>query len=458
MSTNAAAPALPQGYADPAAFDKYRQHLDPAAIDAALVATGCQSDRQRRLPMPQVVALVVAMALYRHLSIEQIALVLRLAKAHRGTLSVTSGAIAKARNRLGVRPLANLFRALAPREARAQAEAPAQRWRGLSLWGVDGSSVRAPDSPENRAAFGGHSGGERGDSAYPLVRLVVLMALRSHLLADVRFGRFARGELDLAKRLWAQLPDHSLTLVDRNFLSAAVLFAITRGGTQRHWLLRLKCNTHYRVVRALGPGDWLVELATSPEARRRDPTLPRTYQARVVAYQVRGFRAQKLLTSLVDARAYPAAELVLRYHERWELELGLDEWKTDLLGGLPILRSTSPNRVRQELWGALLAYHLVRREACAVATRAGVPPRRISFVGMRERLRDAWKGWVVAGGADWPPVLRELYETLEGMVLRPRRPDRCYPRAVKIKMSNYAKKRPAAAERTETRSVSKIAA
>lgn len=434
-------PCPPRSYADPAGFDKFRRHLDPAVIDAALTATGRQSQRQRRLPMPQVVALVVAMALYRHLSIEDLVLTLRLATKAGRKLTVASSTIATARTRLGVTPLARLFRAVAPPQARAHAEAPAQRGRGRSLWGADGSSLHVPDSPENRAHFGGHPGGTRGDSAYPLVRVVVLMALRSRLLADVRFGPFARGELRLARTLWAAIPDHSLTIVDRNFLSAAVLLGLARAGTARHWLTRLKSNTRDRVLRTLGPGDWLVELAVSPEARAKDPTLPATYQARVLHYQRRGFRAQRLLTSLLDATSYPAAELVAHYHARWELELGLDALKTELLDRRETLRSTRPRLVRQEIWGLVLAYHMVRCEVCAAADHVGVAASRISFVTVLRRLRAAWLVEVFTGDAEWPPRLRAFYETAEGLVLRKRRPDRRYPRAVKVKMSSYAKKR-----------------
>jgi len=450
MPTPDAAPRPPRSYADPAQFDKFRRHLDPAAIDAALTATGRQSRRHRRLPMPQVVALVVAMALYRHLSLEQIVLTLRLATKAGRRLTVASSTIAAARDRLGVKPLARLFRATAPRQARAHAEAPAHRWRGLSLWGVDGSSLRVPDTGANRAHFGGHTGGARGESGYPLVRLVALMALTSRLLAEVRFGPFARGEVGLARKLWASIPDVSLTIVDRNFLSAAILLGIQRAGTQRHWLIRLKSNTRYRILRMLRPGDWLVEWTVSREARAKDPTLPATFQARVLHYQRRGFRAQKLMTSLLDPAQYPAAEIAVRYHARWELELALDEIKTEVLDRHEALRSKRPTRVRQEIWGLALAYNVVRREVCAAADRAGVEAARVSFVTVLRRLRTAWLVWGFTGGEEWPPLLRAFYETLEGLILRKRRPDRGYPRAVKLKMSSYAKKRrPTAAQTAE---------
>src|SRR2546427_556227 len=109
---------------------------------------------------------------------------------------------------------------------RAHASADRHRYRGLALYGVDGTTVRTLDSAENRAHFGGQSGGDRGASGYPQARVVTLMALRSHLLAAARFGPYAVGETTMAEELWPELPDDSLCIVDREFLAVRCLSAI----------------------------------------------------------------------------------------------------------------------------------------------------------------------------------------------------------------------------------------
>lgn len=192
----------------------------------------------------------------------------------------------------------------------AHASARRHAWRGLALYGVDGSTLRVPDSDENRLAFGGASGGDRGQSGYPLVRMAALMGLRSHLLAAAAFGPYGQSELAYAAALWPSVPSDSLTIVDRNFLAAPVLVPLHRDGTNRHWLTRAKTNSLWHVIERLGPGDELVELETSPESLQKDPALPRRYRARAIRYQRKGFEAQVLLTSLVDADAYPAREIV----------------------------------------------------------------------------------------------------------------------------------------------------
>jgi hypothetical protein len=249
-------------------------------------------------------------------------------------------------------------------------------------------------------------------------------------------------EASLSRELFEEVPDDSITLVDRNFLNAATLVGLWRGGGNRHWLTRAKSNTRWKVLENLGPGDELVELEVSSQARKLDPSLPRTFRARAVRYQRKGFQPQSVLTSLLDPQEYPARDVARLYHERWEIELGYDEIKTEMLGAEPTLRSKSPEAIEQELWGVLLAYNLVRLEMQRVAIRIGVPPVRISFVMALRMIRDEWMwSWGPSPGAI-PKHLERLAQNLPRFVLPPRREERCYPRAVKIKMSNYARKRP----------------
>ncbi len=439
----AAALAGVGSYADLPLFDKLRSRLPLSQITKALDKNGAASERERRLPMERVVLLVVAMALFRSLALEEIVARLRLARPHATRGTVAPSAIPQARQRLGEAPLRTLFKRLAPKAAHAQAQQPTQRWRGLALYGIDGTSLRVPDSTDNRATFGGHRGRTgSGESGYPLVRLVVLMALTSHLLVAARFGPFTTGEVTYAQRLWKAIPDDSLTLLDRAFLGAGLLLPLQRGGTNRHWMTRAKKNTKYKRLERLGPGDWRVQFTVSPEARKKDPTLPVTFEARVVSYRRKGYRAQKLVTSLVDAVAYPGAELAAIYHRRWELELGLAEMKTTLLERCETLRSKTAWGVRQEIWGLLLAYNLVREEMAEIATQRKVEPTRVSFLTMLRRLRDEWSWCAAADGQPLPRALQRLWDELVGLILRERRPERRYPRAVKIKMSKFKRKRP----------------
>ena len=427
--------------ADEGAFERLRASIDPSWVEAALEATGTATLRKRRLPAEQVVWLVLGMALYRHRPIDELVGRLDLVMPAEGRPTVARSAVAQARGRLGDEPLRWLFERCSEKWGHESARRHA--WRGLALYGVDGTTARVPDSADNRRHFGGQKAGAgRGVSGYPLTRIVTLMALRSHLLAAARFGPYDTDEREYAEALWPLVPDDSLSILDRNFLAANTLIGLTRAGRNRHWLTRAAKRSVWRVVQELGPSDAIIEMKVSNEARRKNPELPATWQARAVVYRRKGFQPQTLLTSLLDPESYPAEELVELYHERWEIELGYDEVKTDMLERQEALRSKTPKGVAQELWAVALAYNLVRLEMERVAAEARVAPTRISFLMALRLIRDEWM-WS-SGGAPGaiPKHLRELREDIKRFILPPRRRSRSYPREVKLKMSNYNRKRP----------------
>ena len=424
-------------------FDRLVEGLDPAWVDEALEASGTATVRQRRLPAESVVTLVLGMAIYRDMSITEVVDHLRLALPVGGKRSVAPSAPTQARARLGDEPVQFLFE----RCARKWGHEAARRheWRGLALYGVDGTTVRVPDSPANRATFGAHNaGGDRGAGSYPLLRLVTLMALRTHLLAAARFGSFKTGELSLAAELWQEVPDQSLCIVDRAFLDVTTLNGLRESGTERHWLTRGKTKTKLKLVKKLGRNDELVEIVLSKATRHAHPEAPKQWLARAVRYQRPGFAPQLLLTSMLDPKRWPAAELAALYHERWEMELGYDEVKTEMLEREESLPSQAPRGVAQELWGLGLAYNLVRLEMEKVAKEAGVPPNRISFVLSLHFIRNYWYVSALAPSKAGKR-LAKLRGDLSRFVLPERRSKRVYPRAVKLKMSSYDRKRPAKA-------------
>jgi Insertion element 4 transposase N-terminal/Transposase DDE domain len=428
----------------PGDLKRFQRHIDPVWIDEALEATGTATVRRRRLPADQVVWMVVGMALLRNDAIERVVDCLDLALPGRDGV-VAKSAIAQARQRLGDEPMAYLFAATAAAWAVKSAER--HRWRGLALYGADGTTLRVADTAENREAFGGQNAGpDKGESGYPMVRILALMALRSHMLSAVRFADYRTGEVTLFDELWRELPDDSLTIVDRNFLVADHLTRLARSGTNRHWLTRAKSTTRLKTVRRLGKRDELVEIELSDQTRRAHPNLPSVWQARAITYQRKGFAPSVVLTSLLDPVQYPASEIVALYHERWEIELGYDEIKTHMLARQETIRSKTVTGVRQEIWGIAIAYNLVRLEMERAADEAKVEPTRISFVYALSLVCREWERANAPRAAigNIPRDLATLRLNLKRLILPPRRSERSFPRAVKIKMSNYARKRPTA--------------
>lgn len=431
-------------YASPPSLDDFRRRIDPAWVESALAATGTATLRRRRLPAEQVIWIVLGMGLFRDRTIEDVVSKLDLALPAAGR-TVAKSSVSQARERLGSEPVRWLFERSA--QAWATRSADARRWRGLSLYGIDGTSVRVPDSAENRATFGGQSSRHGSESGYPMLRLVALMALRSHLLVACNIvGYGVTGERRAADPLATSIPPRSLTVVDRGFFAAAFLLDI-EAGEGRQWLTRARSTLAARVVQRHARGDELIELDVNPQARKLRPDLPCTWQMRAIKYKLEGFPEQTILTSLRDPKRYPAAEIVALYHERWEVELAYDEIKTELLDREETIRSRKPDGVLQEMWGILLAYNLVRLEMEAIAKDADIEPTRISFVEALRLIRDEWEWLSVTSPGAIPKRLEMMRRSLKRYVLPPRRRRR-FPRVVKIKMSNYLRKRPLA-ERTK---------
>ena len=417
-----------------AGIEKFAASIEPEWIEEALALTGKASIRRRKLPAEQVIWLVLGMALYMNRSI-------RTVRERMGLLpndddQLAPSAATKARYRLGPEPMAWLF----SRVCQEWSPSPGiEAWHGKTLWGIDGTHVRVPDTDENLSVFGKPACG-RG-AAYPQARIVALMNLDNRMLADARIGPFATSERMLAAELWQQIPDHSITLIDRGFTSYMTLLEIIADGQGRDFLVRLKKDAAYEVVEELKDGSLLALLHPPANAVRADKDVPGPIEIRVLEYQHHGGEPGRLATTLVDPSAYSAESLVELYHARWDLEIGFDEFKTDLLERKESLRSKKPEGVKQELWAQLLIYNLVRRKMLLAAEALDFPPRRISFKTSLLYIRDFWTtGWMVSPG-NVPRTLAELRGRLRELLLPARRRDRRYPRHVKIKMTNYPRNR-----------------
>lgn len=157
-----------------------------------------------------------------------------------------------------------------------------------------------------------------------------------------------------------------LLLADRGYLGAALWRSAARSGADLLW--RVRADTQLSPSQVLADGSFLSTFAGEP--------------ARVVEYVLKEADGElyRLLTTLRDPQAAPAAELAALYHERWEIETAYDEIKTHLLGRHPILRGKKPELVRQEIEGLMLAHYAVRRFLHEAARAADQDPDRLSFL------------------------------------------------------------------------------
>ena len=307
---------------------------------------------------------------------------------------------------------------------------------GLKLLSVDGAVLQTPDSVENGVAFG-YIKSQRGlPPAFPSVRLVALMSVRSHLLWDVAFGACTQGEIPYARALVSSAPGHSLTLFDRGYFSAELLLSWQQAQAESHWLIPTRNNLRHQVVARYTSHDCVVEMPVSAQAREQYPHLPAVWQARQICYTTPRGDIKGFLTSLLDPVRYPAEQLLRVYWERWEIEQGYGELKQRQLRNELCLRSQKPEGVRQEIWGILLAYNLVRVEISRIAKEANVLPFRISFVMALRHIQDEFLWCAVAAPGTVPAKLRALRAQVKNFVL-PERKRPPVPRAVRQSKTRY---------------------
>jgi len=355
--------------------------LPLAQVKSVLQAGGKASQRQRELPAHVVVYYVICLALFMQVSYREVLRCLLEGWAwlrgpgQRVKVTGKSG-ISQARTRLGWEVMQQLYQQVVQPLA-----VPATRgawYRGWRLVSLDGSTLAVADERENQQAFGRPSGG-RGQGAYPQLRFVSLVENGTHVLFGARLGRYAEAEVQLAEEVVRGLQKGMLCLADRGLFSYRLWQRARAGGADLLW--RLKKDLRFEVEEVLPDGSYLSRVDASARARRRGAEGVRL---RVVEYHLQGMPeaepAYRLATTVLDSGAAPAEELAALYHERWEIEGAFDELKTHLRGGQMVLRSKTPDLVKQEFYGLMLAHFALRGLMHEAALKAGEDPDRLSFV------------------------------------------------------------------------------
>lgn len=417
-------------------------------IIEAIRESGRSSQRVRQLPGVLTAWIVILLGLFRRHSYVSVLEMLYEAGHHRGLWAgagaPTSSALVKARDRLGVEPLRRLFE----RSASTWIESlPGTYFSGRRLFAMDGSTLKVPDTAANRMHFG-LPGANRGRAAYPQLRMVNLRDVASRISLAARFGPYRCGEVELARSLVDQVPAGSLVLLDRGLMSYDLLHDLHERGAD--FLVRARSSIKSTVIATLGPGDAIVRVALPRYWRTRRPDLPRSWLLREIRYlPPKGAEPIRLFTSLMLGEEISRRQLADLYPQRWQEETAYDEIKTHQLESTTItrpthLRSQSPGRVEQELYGLLTAHNAVRFTMAQAAERVDEHPHRLSFTAALARIREAVRDMMLAA----THRLLERYARLLASIARaivPERPGRSRPRAVKIKMSGYLLRRAAMA-------------
>ena len=356
-----------------------------ARVRAVLASTGKASVRERDLPAHVMVYYTIALALYMQSSYKEVLRCLLeglqwLADPAQGIRVAGHSGISQARTRLGAEPLRQLHDELVkPIATAATRGAWYRQWRLIS---IDGSTMDVADERANEAAFG-RPGASRGDSAYPQLRFVSLVENGTHVLFGTRIGPYATGENTLALEVLGALDATMLCLAERGFFGYPMWRQAA--STQAKLLWRIKKNAVLPCEKRLFDGSYLSRIFASATDRRqgRGGIVVRVIEYRLEGVIDAGAGAEpvyRLISNLLDSEQAPAEELAALYQERWEIESALDELKTHLRGARIVLRSKTPELVRQEFYGLLMAHFALRALMHEAALVADIDADRLSFV------------------------------------------------------------------------------
>lgn len=406
--------------------------LPYSVVARALRQTGRDKTFCPVMPSWLVVLFVVGLGLFHLDSYRQVfrRLVGRRIAPWRSTLC-------EARQRVGARPLALLCKTVIhPLATTATAGA---FYAGLLLVAIDGFTMDVYDSPANDKAFG-RPGSGRGRSAFPQVRVLSLCEAGTHVFWRSLIRKYSIGESRMVPHLLRHLKSGMLLLWDKNFFKYDHVRQVIE--QKAHLLARVKTGLILRPIQHLSDGSYLAKIYRRPWARDRDLG---GIIVRVIDYTLDEPRRKghgekhRIITTLLDPIAHPAAALVELYHVRWEQELAIDEVKTHQMVK-PLLKSQSPAGVIQELHGLLLGHFVIRTLMFEAAEKASVAPLRISFTDTLKILAVRLPACPATPAAQnkWR---EELVEEISHEILPPRR-NRINPRVIKRKMSKWKKKQP----------------
>ncbi len=413
--------------------------IAPELVAKSLAQTGKQTKRVCSLTNEVMIWVVLAMGLFTEMPIRQVFKACR--RLRHGEDTPARSSLCVARQRLGSEPLAALH-ALVVRPL-ATPQMPGAFYRGLRKVAIDGTVLDVPDCDAHQHF--GRSSGSRGEGAFPQLRKVSLVELGTHIELKFVYGGWKDSEKKLVEQLWEHIPQDALLIEDRGFFS----YEHWKSLHEKHKLLiRIQKSMVFKPIEYYADGSFLAKIYPSNWYRENDK---QGILVRVIEYKLKDPQrvghneVHRLVTNLLDAEAFPATELILEYHERWEEEIVYDEQKTHQDPCRPEkttnLRSETTDGLRQELYAISLGHFVVRAVMLEAATAANIDVDRLSFKGsfqiLKTRLPECDLSNATSFSQWYSAVLWEI--SCERIPLRR---NRINPRVVKRKMSRWNKCRP----------------
>jgi hypothetical protein len=418
--------------------------IKPHMLEEILNMYQMWEERERKTNMVGMIYWLIALHLYpKHCQREVYAKMvsgLRTMRDDVAEQTPSRSAFSYRRAQLGSEVLQELFSQVAGPKATEQT--PGAYWKGMRLLAVDGTVESVADTQGNRETFRYSTDDERIHSPFPQARLLLLVECATHLICDVEISSCRQAEangLRLLLERWRL--EKSLLLWDSGFHSSTAIFDVrARGG---HVLGRLAYNILLNPLYTLVDGSYLIYIYQDQIHHSGERMLVRviTYTFTDERIPGAGVQVYRLVTTLLDPFVYPAREMAVLYHERWHVELVIDETRTHLRLSARTLRSLTPEGVIQEIYSLLLAHTAIRTLMLEASSQAHISPTQISFTATIHIMDN---NLIPLGLVNAPRRQHIVESTLEeiGQQRLPKQRVRIQARVVKRARSRFERKKP----------------
>lgn len=453
-------------------FSAFGEHLRPV-IEESLKECGKENSRKGTFLTPLfTVYLVFSLCIRRDLNQNKV--INWMIKAFRWAFcvlpskTVSEGAVSHARMRLG----ANIFRMVFHKTAGKDggSELPPD-FHGRSTVIFDGTTASMPDTPENRDTFGrpslkknkpvssnescpedtvsesdknpdvsgGHPSIPDEGTGFPQIRIVALLSLSLRKVFDIAYASYTgkgTGERALMSRILAGFTSDAkiLCLLDAGLYAFDLFKDFNK--YSHEFIIKVPANIKLKPVKGFKYSDGSYRAVIKKNSSE--------ITVRVIPYQIRGFRASRLITNIFDENI-TAMELAIHYHQRWDIEITFDEIKTHQCAVLKghaatVLRSKIPELVIQELFAMLIVYNSVRNTMCLAAEVHNKDPRMLSFLDTLQFTIECFEAVNKNTMTHKLKIINYfIYLVSDSEIDRPRR-GRVNPRVIKVKSSKFTRK------------------
>lgn len=418
--------------------------IPPSQIAELLDTYQKWEEREKKLNMLAMVYWLIGLHLYPSLSqrrvYSKVISGLRTVRDDVAEATPVRSAFSYRREELGSEIMEELFACCAGHKA--DESTPGAFWKGMRLLALDGTVESVADTPQNRESFRYSTDDEVSHSPFPQVRLLLLIECATHLICDAQISSCRQAE-PIGSRLLLERwnLEKSLLLWDSGFHASTTIFLVrARGG---HVLGRLACTILHKQYATLCDGSYLTWIYQDQTHHTGQRMLVRviTYTFTDPRIPGAGEKTYRLMTTLLDPFLYPARDLAVLYHERWHVELVIDEARTHLRLSARTLRSLNPEGVIQEIYALLIAHIVVRTIMLRAASQAQIAPTQISFT---ETIRIMDENLIPLSLVSVPRrdhMIEALYHEIAQQRV-PLQPVRIQPRVVKRVRSRYDRKKP----------------